>query len=93
MNALGIIADDYTTSSDACPYTALWGEALIRGIEDASGRHERSDRRPTDSAAWIGSADFRTVCDLAGISADMVETAFRSGKFKQSIVTPGRERR
>lgn len=48
---------------------ALWAAVLLQALRDAAGLIQGKDaelrRRQAD--AWIGSSDFRTVGDLAGI--------------------------
>lgn len=101
MNAIGLMAEATNTAEHNTPYgyRELWQDVLIRGIEDAMGRIEASSRNAVAdyerrrASLWIGSEDFKIVCDLAGISASMVEAAFHRGAFETPIYNGGARRR
>lgn len=85
----------------------LWGKVLIHGIEDAVGRADssiksgylRSASNITAAAAkdraWIGSRDFREVCELAGLEPSMIERAFHDGRFDKKgwMIDPAQQKR
>nr|WP_309504313.1 hypothetical protein [uncultured Roseovarius sp.] len=79
-------------SSD--PERALWLEVLIRGLEDAAGRAECSASRMLDALVaqrWIGTPDFREVCENAGMDPDFIQEAYRRGAFAEPIKKRGRK--
>lgn len=50
------------------PDLHLWRSVLVAGLRDeARGDHKK----------WIGSRDFATVCNLAGLDPDAVMRAYR----------------
>lgn len=54
---------------------ALWLAVLTNALTDINlGRHPG---RREDALRWIGSADFRAVCDLAGLDPDWVAAGVR----------------
>jgi len=54
------------------PDLILWRSVLLHGLHDeAKGR----------DATWIGSADFHTVCALAGVEAEAVMRAYAPERF------------
>jgi len=80
-----LAAGEGQTQTDACKN--LWGEVLIRALEDAQGRfgssNDNRQPRPTIQAQaiiWIGSRDFHDVCDAAGVCPDAVKHRFHAGK-------------
>lgn len=60
---------------------------LLRGLMDAGGHrvNQVEERRlgthKAAAVAWIGTKDFRTVCDLAGINAEQAIAAYNAGIF------------
>jgi len=54
------------------PDLHLWRSVLIYGLHDAA---KHGDKR------WIGSADFRTVCALAGVEPEAVLRAYAPERF------------
>lgn len=48
-------------------YLALWAAVLARAYQDV-----KANRR--DAIEWIGTRDFRSVCELAGLDAEQVQS-------------------
>lgn len=57
------------------PDARLWVAVLAHALSDAAW-----DKEP----GWIGSADFRLVCDLAGLERDAVRARFDPEKYRQA---------
>lgn len=74
------------------PYRALFASVLICGMNDAAGHvlavcgGGRVNENVTatiqrQAQAWLGSKDFREVCELAGFEPDAVLKAYHRGVF------------
>ncbi|MBL3587525.1 hypothetical protein JMM61_19505 [Rhodovulum sulfidophilum] len=53
------------------PERTLWLTVLVKGLDDAAMEHD---------ADWLGTADFRHVCALAGLDSDVVLEAYSTGR-------------
>ena len=69
------------------PEKILWQDVLMRAMLDATAsltatiaEHELQARRA--ARLWIGSNDFREVCELAGMDPDSTLARFRAGTVK-----------
>jgi hypothetical protein len=51
----------------------LWRAVLIHGLSDAA----------KGDCAWLGSPDFYTVCNLAGVDPGAVLRAYAPDRFKR----------
>lgn len=72
---------DHHDSADGYRCRALWGEVLRFSLADicleASKRHRRRNVGPPTTFGWLGTRDFRMVCDLAGLDAAAIEQRVR----------------
>lgn len=66
------------------PERGMWGEVLMRGMADATAsltatvcQCELQARR--EARLWVGSRDFKEVCELAGLDPEAVLGKFRAG--------------
>lgn len=88
------IADPRALDAVACRH--LWAAVLTQCLKDALQPQGPSHTKRSDTwraEAWIGSRDFRMVCDLAGIPAEACEAWARREMAAGGSAALGGQRR
>lgn len=98
MNMHNVISSIGNRDSDAASrfgdttvMRQMWGEVLQRALDDAFGAVVGSTSGHTAEAErkrardWIGTRDFREVCELAGIEPEAVLAAIQTGALQQRV--------
>lgn len=82
----------HTDNIDAAACQRLWCAMLLRNLTDATGHGKilcegsgASNMAISQAQNWIGSNDFRLVCDMAGFNPDAIEEKYRSGELAALI--------
>lgn len=77
---------------DAESCKRLWCAMLLRNLTDATGQGKilcegngASSMAIRHAQNWIGSSDFRLVCEMAGFDPDAIEEKYRSGELTKLI--------
>lgn len=87
------------TAEQARACRALWASVLMTAIRDAlapdeklqtrNGNHGSASKLDRAQAqSWVGSKDFRIVCEAAGLNPDYILAAYRAGKIKRGDLAP-----
>lgn len=74
---------------DAASCQRLWCAMLIRNLTDATGEgkilsetESVSKRYIREAQDWIGTKNFRRICELTGFDPDAIEEKYHSGELK-----------
>jgi len=71
----------------------LWTTVMKENLQLALDKKKKRPEERNAAKLWIGSADFKLVCELAGLDADAVTQRCRDGKIDiDSLAHAGREK-